>query len=89
MDLTNEEINLFAAELAGNGDEVISRWKNSVLRSDILALENEIYGEIDRMLARTTPRTEAKFKIPPVIIKPQRDTIVAKAKTLSPYKQYF
>jgi hypothetical protein len=89
MNLTEEEKRLFAAELAGNGADVISRWKGKALRSDTLALENEMYGEIQRILARTTPRPSVGFKIPPVIIKPEQDQIVAAAKDLYPYSQYF
>jgi len=88
MNLTDEEIALFAAELAGNGNEVIEHWKHSG-HQNVLHLENEMYAEIHRMHGRTTPRPNVGIKIPTIIIKPDQDKIVVAAKKLFPYKKYF
>jgi hypothetical protein len=84
MNLTDEEIALLAIELAGNGNDVIERWKKSGY-SSVLHLEKEMYAEIARMLTRTSPRPDAGLRIPPIVIKPDQDKIVAAVKKLSPF----
>jgi len=89
MNLTDEDIKLLAVEVAGNASDVIARWKNSHRKGDTWGLEVEMYDEIQRIMVRTTSRPIAGFKISPVIIKPDQERIVAEAKKLQPYNQYF